>query len=102
MDRPSRPGERAPAPQPRVDEPCRRSRESSARRTRQEGFADTFTAAFTAIYDDVARGFPSPKPRYATFRDGHEEMLIGEAVLESSRTGRWVDVAREPAFAVTR
>ena len=59
-----------------------------------EGFADTFGAAFTAIYDDVAAGTPSPARRYASFADGHEEMLIGDAVLESSRTGRWVEVAR--------
>jgi predicted dehydrogenase len=60
-----------------------------------EGFADTFGAVFTAIYDDVIAGRQSDAPRYATFRDGHEEMLVGDAVLESSRTGRWVEVARQ-------
>jgi predicted dehydrogenase len=59
-----------------------------------EGFADTFGAVFTAIYADVAAGAPSPDRRYASFADGHEEMLVGDAVLESSRTGRWVAVAR--------
>jgi len=59
-----------------------------------EGFADTFGAAFTAIYDDVLAGAPSPDRRYASFTDGHEEMLVGDAVLESSRTGRWVAVDR--------
>jgi predicted dehydrogenase len=58
-----------------------------------EGFADTFAAVFTAVYDDVAAGRPSDHPRYATFAAGHEEMLIGDAVLESARTGRWVSVA---------
>lgn len=58
-----------------------------------EGFADTFGAVFTAVYADVAAGRPSEHPRYATFAAGHEEMLIGDAVLESSRTGRWVTVA---------
>ncbi|HEY4753066.1 MAG TPA: Gfo/Idh/MocA family oxidoreductase, partial [Candidatus Limnocylindrales bacterium] len=58
-----------------------------------EGFADTFAAVFTAVYDDVAAGHPSAHPRYATFAAGHEEMLIGDAVLESARTGRWVSVA---------
>ena len=57
-----------------------------------EGFADTFGAAFSAVYDDIAAGRPSASPRYATFADGHEEMLIGDAVLESARSGRWVDV----------
>jgi predicted dehydrogenase len=58
-----------------------------------EGFADTFGAAFSAVYDDIAAGKPSASPRYATFADGDEEMRIGDAVLESARTGRWVDVA---------
>ncbi len=59
-----------------------------------EGFADTFGAVFTAVYDDVLAGRPSPDPRYATFAAGHEEMLLGDAVLESSRTRAWVEVAR--------
>jgi predicted dehydrogenase len=59
-----------------------------------EGFADTFGAAFTAIYADVIAGAPSAGHTYANFADGHEEMLVGDAVLESSRTGRWVQVAR--------
>jgi prepilin-type processing-associated H-X9-DG protein len=59
-----------------------------------EGFADTFAAAFSAIYDDVRAGRPSPDRAYATFADGHVEMLIGDAVLESSRRGGWVAVAR--------
>lgn len=59
-----------------------------------EGFADTFGAVFRAIYDDVIAGARSPDGRYATFADGHEEMLVGDAVLESSRSGRWVEIAR--------
>ena len=57
-----------------------------------EGFGDTFGAAFAAIYADVLAGAPSPAPPYATFADGHEEMLIGDAILESSHAGRWVEV----------
>ncbi len=59
-----------------------------------EGFADTFGAVFTAVYDDVLAGAPSADPRYATFASGHEEMLIGDAVLASSRSGAWVRVER--------
>jgi predicted dehydrogenase len=59
-----------------------------------EGFADTFGALFRAIYADVARGAPSPRPPYATFADGHDEMLVGDAVAESARLGRWVTVDR--------
>ncbi|MHB8959382.1 MAG: Gfo/Idh/MocA family protein [Candidatus Limnocylindrales bacterium] len=59
-----------------------------------EGFADTFGAVFRAVYADVATGHPSDFPRYATFASGHEEMAIGDAVLESARTGAWVEVTR--------
>ncbi|HXX60388.1 MAG TPA: Gfo/Idh/MocA family oxidoreductase [Candidatus Sulfotelmatobacter sp.] len=59
-----------------------------------EGFADTFGAVFRAIYADVIAGAPSATRTYANFADGHDEMLVGDAVLESSRQGRWVPVAR--------
>jgi predicted dehydrogenase len=60
-----------------------------------EGFADTFGALFMAIYADVLAGRPSASPRYPTFADGHDEMLVGDAVAESARTGTWVDVVRD-------
>jgi len=61
-----------------------------------EGFADTFAALFRAIYADIVAGGMSAHPPYATFADGHAEMLVGDAVAESARWGRWVDVP-EPA-----
>ena len=57
-----------------------------------EGFADTFGALFRAIYADIVAGRPAERPPYATFADGHDEMLVGDAIAESARTGRWVDV----------
>ena len=59
-----------------------------------EGFADTFAAHFRLIYADVAAGGPAPRPAYATFADGHDEMLVGDAIAESARSGRWVAVDR--------
>jgi predicted dehydrogenase len=59
-----------------------------------EGFADTFGAHFRAVYADVAAGGPSPRPGYPTFADGHDEMLVGEAIARSAREGRWVEVDR--------
>ena len=59
-----------------------------------EGFADTFGALFRAIYADVVAGRPAARPPYATFADGHDEMLVGDAIAESARLGRWVDVVR--------
>ncbi len=61
-----------------------------------EGFGDTFAAHFRAIYADVAAGAPSKHPSYPTFADGHDEMLVNDAIAESARLGRWVEVVREP------
>ncbi len=60
-----------------------------------EGFADTFRAIFDAIYADVGSGSPAASPAYPTFADGHDEMLVGDAVAASASQGRWVEVQRE-------
>jgi predicted dehydrogenase len=62
-----------------------------------EGFADTFGSLFRSIYADVAAGGPSARPVYPTFADGHDEMLVGDAIATSARTGQWTDVARAGA-----
>jgi predicted dehydrogenase len=62
-----------------------------------EGFGDTFGALFRAIYADVAEGPTAEPPRYATFADGHDAMLVGDAIAESARSGRWAEVSRAPA-----
>jgi predicted dehydrogenase len=59
-----------------------------------EGFFDTFCAHFRAVYADVVAGAPSSRPGYPTFADGHDEMLVGEAIARSAREGRWVAVDR--------
>jgi predicted dehydrogenase len=59
-----------------------------------EGFSDTHAAHFRAVYGDVVAGGPSRDPVYATFADGHEAMLVGDAIATSSRTGGWVGIAR--------
>jgi predicted dehydrogenase len=59
-----------------------------------EGFADTFGALFRAIYTDVVAGHPADRPPYATFADGHDEMLVGDAIALSARDGRWVEIDR--------
>jgi predicted dehydrogenase len=61
-----------------------------------EGFGDTFAALFRAVYTHVATGHPDPAAPYATFADGHDEMLVNDAIAQSSRIGRWVDVDRRP------
>jgi predicted dehydrogenase len=59
-----------------------------------EGFADTFAALFRAVYADVAQGAMRDNPPYATFADGHEEMLVGDAIAQSAAEQRWVQVVR--------
>ena len=55
-----------------------------------EGFADTFFALFRQVYADVAAGGRSASSTWATFEDGHHEMLLCDAVRRSAREGRWV------------
>lgn len=61
-----------------------------------EGFPDTFKQMFKSIYaaiDAKERGEPLPaEPLYATFADGHREVLLCEAILESHRDQTWVGV----------
>jgi predicted dehydrogenase len=64
-----------------------------------EGFADTFRALYASVYAAVAEG--KPGDGYPTFADGHDEMLVCEAVLRSSREQRWVEVER-PVKAAAR
>ena len=59
-----------------------------------EGFGDTFGAMFRAVYADVIADRRPAHPLYATFADGHDEMLVGDAIAESARQGRWIDVDR--------
>ena len=58
-----------------------------------EGFADTFHALFAQVYRDVAAGGRSVNATYAGFDDGHFGMLLCDAVLQSAKEGRWVDVS---------
>ncbi len=59
-----------------------------------EGYPDTFRALFNEVYQDVANGAPASDPTYPTFADGHDALLVTEAVARSSQEQRWVTVAR--------
>ena len=58
-----------------------------------EGFFDTFCALYRAVYADVLVGAPSVHPGYPTFADGHDQMLVADAIAESARESRWASVA---------
>jgi predicted dehydrogenase len=46
------------------------------------------------VYADVVAEARSAHPGYPTFADGHDEMLVADAIARSAREGRWVNVAR--------
>jgi predicted dehydrogenase len=57
-----------------------------------EGFNDTFYAHFREVYRAILAGKAPDDPLYATFEAGHHEMVVGDAIAQSAREGRWVDV----------
>jgi len=59
-----------------------------------EGFPDTFRALFSRVYQDVAAGGPAETPAYPTFADGHDVMLVTEAVARSHQDEKWTAVQR--------
>jgi predicted dehydrogenase len=61
-----------------------------------EGFADTFRGLYNAVYQAVLQGGPA-QGRYPTFADGHDEMLVCEAVERSARLGKRVEIDRGSA-----
>jgi predicted dehydrogenase len=59
-----------------------------------EGFPDTFKQLYRAVYAAVEEGRMPAEPDFPTFADGHEEILLGEAIARSAAEERWVEVAR--------
>ena len=57
-----------------------------------EGFADTFKELYRAVYTAVAAGGMPDEPDFPTFADGHRENVLGEAVAQSARERRWIEV----------
>jgi predicted dehydrogenase len=57
-----------------------------------EGFGATFKELYRAVYTAVGAGGPPAEADYPTFRDGHVENVLGEAVSRSAREQRWVEV----------
>ena len=57
-----------------------------------EGYDDTFKQCFKAFYDYLAAGdFSAPEP-FPTFADGHEEILLCEAIFKSHHKSQWVKI----------
>jgi predicted dehydrogenase len=57
-----------------------------------EGYPDSFKQCFRAFYDYIATGdFTAPQP-FPSFADGHQEILLCEAILRSHREQRWIEL----------
>ncbi|MEX0600122.1 MAG: Gfo/Idh/MocA family oxidoreductase [Rhodothermales bacterium] len=54
-----------------------------------EGFPDTFKQCFRAFYDAIENGGSGEK-LYPSFEEGHHEVALCDAMLESHRQERWV------------
>jgi predicted dehydrogenase len=59
-----------------------------------ESFTGTFEQLYRAVYAAVDEGRMPAEPNFPTFADGHEEIVLGEAIARSAAEGRWVEVER--------
>src|SRR6202171_4197342 len=66
-----------------------------------EGFADTFKALYRSVYRAIAGDAPA-EPDYPTFADGHDSMLVCEAVARSAEQGAWTSVDRTAVPVISR
>jgi predicted dehydrogenase len=55
-----------------------------------EGFPDTFKQCFRTFYSAIDDGSHASSPSFATFADGHREIVLCEAILKSHREERWI------------
>lgn len=57
-----------------------------------EGYPDTFLQCFKQFYSAIDTGVMPENGRFATFEDGHHEMVLCEAIRRSAMEKRWVSV----------
>jgi predicted dehydrogenase len=58
-----------------------------------EGYDDSFKQSFKAFYDYIAAGdFTAPEP-FPTFAEGHNEIVLCEAILQSHEQQKWVEIS---------
>jgi predicted dehydrogenase len=57
-----------------------------------EGYPDTFKMLFRDFYRYIAAGdFLSPRS-FPTFEDGHRDIVLMDAIIESQRNGSWIPI----------
>jgi predicted dehydrogenase len=57
-----------------------------------EGFPDTFRQLFESFYGCLESGVSGVSSPYPTFADGHQEILLCEAILRSHQQRCWIDL----------
>ena len=57
-----------------------------------EGFPDTFKQLYSTFYRYLNAGDFTARPDFPAFADGHYELVLGEAILQSAREQKWIDV----------
>ncbi len=57
-----------------------------------EGFPDTFKQLFRKVYECVKGNFRREEPQFATFKDGHKEVVLCEGILKSSQEKQWIKI----------
>jgi predicted dehydrogenase len=57
-----------------------------------EGFPDTFKQLYRTVYGYIEKGdWSAPKP-FPTFEDGHDEVVLCDAILKSHKTRKWITI----------
>ncbi len=59
-----------------------------------EGFPDTFKQLYQAVYGYIQAGDRTVPPDFPTFADGHEQMLLCQAIARSAHEKAWVKITR--------
>lgn len=57
-----------------------------------EGYPDTFLQVFRQFYKAIENGKMPETGQFATFEDGHHEMILCDAIKRSAAEKRWVEV----------
>jgi predicted dehydrogenase len=60
-----------------------------------EGYSETFKQCFRAFYRYIQAGDFTATPTFPTFADGHREIVLCDAILQSHREQRWVKIEGE-------
>lgn len=57
-----------------------------------EGYDDSFKQSFKAFYDYIAAGDFNALEPFPTFAEGHKEIVLCEAILQSHQQQQWVEI----------